>query len=879
MVKKFQLKNGMKVLFQQSHKSPVVSVQVWVRTGSADEAKGEEGISHFIEHLVFKGTRKFKVGEIASMIEGSGGELNAYTSFDQTVFYVTISKQFVETGLQALAEMMGFPLFNPDEVDNEREVVVEEIKRGQDSLGRNASQLLFSTVYQKHPYGIPVIGYEKNVRGWSTKKIVDYYHSRYSPKNMFLVVAGDFEANEMKKRVTKHFGEFSNYKFKNSRRKKEPLQKTPRIKVKTSTFEQSISYLSWRTPNIKHKDIAALDVLSMIMGQGDSSRLVHKLRIEAPIVNSVGASLFTGKDPGFLAISIGYNKENLLPAIRGISQTIGELLNGKINEDEIKKAIVNLESENFYAMETVDGLSRKLGDAEFLMGDHKYFEKYLQEISKVTAKDILRVAKKYLVPGTLTIATTTNDDPKSVKTVWQSWLKDYKAILKNVKPAQVSSQIIAPRVHKTLEKKEQKTPETQLIQLSNGVRILARPSYETEVFSVKLAFLGGARAEKEDLNGLSELAVRSWMGGTKSRVESQIYHEIEAMAAGISPLSGRNSFGLGLDALSSFEEPASDLFLEILESPTFPEEVIEREKKIQLEQIKSRNDNASQIAIRQFMETLFHGHPYSRDLLGSAESLKKIGQNEILQYWQRLQARKNMTIVLSGAFNLENWIRKIENTTSQIKEGKRFETKFPFQKPTSEMHCFYQVKKEQSHLIVGYPGLKITDEDRFTLQVIQSILAGQGGRLFLELRDKNSLAYSVSPLRMEGIDAGYFGAYIGCSPAKVKKAHDMMKVEFQKLCETKVPSGELERAQRYLAGRHDIDLQRVSSIASSILYDDIYGVPYDETFTLAEKYFSITAEDIMRVSRQIFQASPVVSLAGPDDPFKMNAGSPKEVSL
>src|SRR6476660_4484012 len=126
MFKKYQLKNGMNVLLAESHKSPVLSIQMWVRTGSADEAKGEEGISHFIEHLVFKGTRKFKVGEIASMIEGAGGELNAYTSFDQTVFYVTISKHFVETGLEALAEMMGFPKFDPTEIDNEREVVVEE---------------------------------------------------------------------------------------------------------------------------------------------------------------------------------------------------------------------------------------------------------------------------------------------------------------------------------------------------------------------------------------------------------------------------------------------------------------------------------------------------------------------------------------------------------------------------------------------------------------------------------------------------------------------------------------------------------------------------------------------------------------------------------
>ena len=231
MVQKFQLKNGMKVLFQESHKSPVVSVQVWVRTGSADEAKGEEGISHFIEHLVFKGTRKFKVGEIASIIEGSGGELNAYTSFDQTVFYVTISRQFVETGLQALAEMMGFPKFDPTEIDNEREVVIEEIKRGEDSLGRIASQSLFSTNYSKHPYGVPVIGFEKNVRGWSARKIVQYYQARYSPQNMFLVVAGDFKAGEMKKKVQTHFGEFKKFKVKKVARKKEPLQKSSRIKV------------------------------------------------------------------------------------------------------------------------------------------------------------------------------------------------------------------------------------------------------------------------------------------------------------------------------------------------------------------------------------------------------------------------------------------------------------------------------------------------------------------------------------------------------------------------------------------------------------------------------------------------------------------------
>src|SRR4029078_6893869 len=179
MFKKFQLKNGLKVLLVESHKSPVLSIQMWVKTGSADEKKGEEGISHFIEHLVFKGTRKFKVGEIASSVEAAGGELNAYTSFDQTVFYVTISKEFENVGLEVISEMMGFPSFDEKEINNEREVVIEEIKRSNDSPHRQASRLLFSTMYKKHPYGIPVIGYAENISSVSRDTLVNYYHGRY----------------------------------------------------------------------------------------------------------------------------------------------------------------------------------------------------------------------------------------------------------------------------------------------------------------------------------------------------------------------------------------------------------------------------------------------------------------------------------------------------------------------------------------------------------------------------------------------------------------------------------------------------------------------------------------------------------------------------
>ena len=862
---KFKLKNGMTVLLHPSKKSPVVSAQVWVRTGSADEQKGEEGISHFIEHLVFKGTRKFGVGEIASIIEGSGGELNAYTSFDQTVFYVTISKHFVETGVEVLAEMMGFPKFDPTEVDNEREVVVEEIKRGLDSPGRQASQLLFSTAYKKHAYGIPVIGYEKTVRGWPAKTIEKYYHARYAPKNMFVVVAGDFDNSEMKPLVTKYFGEFHDYKVKKITRKKEPKQTQSRIGVETATFEQSLSYLAWKIPPVDHKDIPALDILAMVFGQGDSSRLVKKLRIENATVNSIGSGVFSAMNEGLFTVSMGYNKDQFKEALWKIKSELLRILSEPVADQEIKKAIVNLESDNSYSIETVDGISRKIGDAEFLMHDPNYNEKYLKQIRAVTAADLQRVGKKYLTGKTLNLISLTNDNKKAVEAIWKEWLKEFQSDLKKLKTKKAKPQKIklpkAPVV-----KLSASAANTEKIILKNGVQLLLHPSTETQVVTVKAASLGGLRAEPENLTGLTELMSRTWTGGTKTKSEMEINLEIEEIAAGLSPVGGRNSIGLGLDVLSQFQGKARELFLDNLLNPQFPSDVVEREKMVQLEQIKNRKDNPAQLAIRQFMEALYGKLPYSRDMLGTEESLQKISAREIQNTWKKAMVRKNLTLILAGPYD-DKWIDAIEGATSALPEGERFEKKWTAEFPTKEKTLFQSSTKEQSHLIYAFPGLTLDDKDRFALEIMQSILAGQGGRLFLELRDKNSLAYSVSPLSMQGIEPGYFGAYIGCSPDKVSKALEMMKIEFKKLCDTKVPDSELLRAQRYIVGRHDIDLQRTSSQASSLLYDDIYGLDFRETFNVAEKFFAVTAADVQRVAQRIFSGVPVTSLVGPKNPL------------
>lgn len=866
MSKKFQLKNGLKVLLLESHKSPVISVQMWVKTGSADEKKGEEGISHFIEHLVFKGTRKYKVGEIASIVEASGGELNAYTSFDQTVFYVTISKQFSDVGLDVISEMMGFPTFDAQEIDNEREVVIEEIKRGQDSLSRAGSQLMFSTVFKGHPYSVPVIGYEKNIRKFSAKKIADFFHARYVPRNMFLVISGDFESTEMKKKIAKYFGDFTDFKVRKVIRPKALKTKKTQIKIQKSNFEQTVAYLAWPAPSVKHQDVPALEVLSIILGQGDSSRLVNALRLEKPLTNSIGVYAFTPQDQGVLAISMGLNSINLEASLEKIKEQIVDIVTTPPSAMEMQKAITNLASEQIYSLECVDGIARKAGTLEFYMGDHEYFKKYLKQVYALKPEDVSRVAKKYFIADGLNLCVLSKENEKQNQKIAQDFCKSLKSALKSAKKEKSpANRFKAQKL--SLKAGSREVTEIEEIALAPGVTLLLKEQRETPTVSVRAGFLGGLRAEPMNVEGLTELFSRTWTGGSKKYGESELNAKIDEMAASLGAFSGRNSVGISMDYLSTYEERMYELFDDTLSAPLFDKSVIEREQHIVENQIKSRNDNPSQLAILQFMKTIFDGHPYAKDMMGTVESIKTIKSDDIRDYYRKVVNCQNLTLSVVGDFNRDHWIKNLSQVVKKLPKGQKFNGEFKLDPINQEHYLFQESKKEQSHVVVGMRGLTIDSKERHTLEVLQSILSGQGGRLFIELRDKNSLAYSVAPMRMEGLGTGYFGAYIGCSPEKVKKAISMLKSEFKKLTDQRVPESELLRAQRYIVGRHDIDLQRKSAIGNSILFDRIYGLNPREGLDVAEKYFSVTAEDLQALAQKLFNQHFIVSVVGPQNPF------------
>jgi zinc protease len=872
-VKRLKLKNGLSVLLIENHKSPVVSVQMWVKTGSADETKQEQGISHFIEHLVFKGTEKYGVGQIASAVEAAGGELNAFTSFDQTVFYVNISHEFSDVALDVVSEMIGFPTFDKTEIDNEREVVLEEIKRSNDSPSRQASRTLFSTVFKTHPYGVPVIGFDKIVKKVSRKTLVDYYQSRYVAKNMDLVVAGSFDMADMSKKIESYFGHVKPFKLRKVTRKVELPQRSMRVKVVKAAFEEAQFHLAFRIPGASHKDIAALDVLALILGQGDSSRLSQKLRMEHPLTNSIGAGTFTPKDSGLFTISGSLNADQVEPALTALMGEIERILFiDPPTLDELRKAITNFESDEFYSMETIEGIARKAGSLENLMGDYAYFQKFMKKIYALKPEDLLKVAKKYLDADRATFVLMTPRDVAPIEKYVRNWgkqLRDLKS-KKLPRPKKAVGTSKAPAIKKvkwSLGESGAQNFNVEKHVLKSGATVLFRPSHATPVFSAKAAYLGGLRIEQPENGGVTELLSRVWTSGTKDMTEAEIQRRIESIAGGISAFGGRNSTGLSMQTIAPFEDEAIEIFNEILSAPLITENIIEREKIVMLEQIRSREDNPGQLVGQLFIQSMFAGHPYERDLLGTAETVKQLTLLDVNRQLEKMAHAANLMVVVSGGVDPSRWLKRLESSTGHLAKGAPAVSHFEHKGPKKDLVTFKKLEREQSHIMIGYRGLTLSDPRRYTLQVLQSVLAGQGGRLFIELRDKASLAYSVSPMRMDGLDTGYFGAYIGCSPNKGQKAIEMLQIEFQKLADELIPSAEFERAKRFLIGRHDIDLQRNSAISSSILFNEIYGIPCSEMFEYANRLKAVTAVEVQKLAKEIFAQPKVMCAVGPVTPF------------
>ncbi len=846
---KYGLENGMTVILERNVSSPVVAINVWVKTGSACELEGEYGLAHVHEHMLFKGTKRRQVGEVAAIVEAGGGDINAFTSFDETVYYIVSAKRFLPTALDLLSDVIENSTFDPVELDKELEVVTEEIRRGEDSPSRVLSQTLFSTAFRVHPYGRPIIGTKESVASFTREKILEFYRKWYSPDNMVLVVVGDFDPKEIKGQIDGTFGKISSRKTPACELTPEPTQNGTRSFVVGRDVNTGYFLFSFHTPSTSHPDAPVLDVISEILGGGDSSRLYRKLKEERSTVNDIYAYSYGLKEGGLFVVGGAIDPDKAERTAKEVIAEINFFQTLPITSAELSRAKINIERDFIRAKETMQGQARKIGYFEVETGDHNYEVRYLDRVRAVTPEDIARVSRNYFSQENLTAGVLLpRDKVERVKSGFEKSL----VFIKNK------------------EQEEKELPpvgEFEKHELSNGIRVLLKQNPSVPLFAAEAMFLGGLRYEDRETNGVSNFMAGMLTRGTSTRSAEQIAARIESLGGNIEGFSGKNSVGVTVSALSRNFDEVMDIFSDVILHPAFSAEEIERERKEILAALEKQKDNLTGKTVRNFLETLFDEHPYGMNVLGTEQNVTAIATSQLSEFYRTVIWPENMVISIVGDINTDRMLKTLEKLFGSMKKGGFQKPSVSGVEPLSKTRQNIEVEKgkEQTHIVVGFYAPSMTNQDRYAFEVLNSVLSGQGGRLFVELRDKKSLAYSITSFYTLGIESGYFGVYIGTAPQKEQESLKSIKKQL-KLILTGVRAEEVERAKNHIAGSYEIGLQKNSSQASTIAFNELYGMGINEYKKYPEKIMSVTPDDVIRVARKyIHPEISVIAVVTPEN--------------
>ncbi|MBI2083073.1 MAG: insulinase family protein [Deltaproteobacteria bacterium] len=845
---KATLPNGLRVILLPKNDAPVVSWNLWANVGSVNETPETAGICHLIEHMLFKGTSRRPVGQIAKEVEASGGEMNAYTSFDETVFYINMSSKKLDVGLDILADAAADPTFDATELTREKEVVVEEISRAEDNPSQMVSEDLFKKVFAVHPYGKPIAGDRNTVREVSRQTVIDFYRQWYVASNLLLIGVGDFAIDPTIKRIEALFNKIPAGTAPRQEIPIEPPQTSPRHVTREMAVEGYYLDLALPAPSLKHPDVAALDLLVQILGGGASSRLEQTVREKKKLVSSISSSNFISRYPGVIAIGTVLQDGELKKPLQAIWEEMDLLRHEKVSAVELTRARDNIRSTRIYEKQTAERLARKLGFFEGLAEDLEFEEQYYRKISETTEGDLLELAQRYFVPEKLTLA-----------------LCHPKGKLK-LSPQSLFSSLGKP----TSRKPKPTSPSVSSFTLSEGVRLLVRENKTLPILSMRSLSLGGSRWETKKTNGISHLVSMLLTKGTTHRTAREIAEAGENICGNFDGTMGRNLIGLSGTFLSEKETEGVELFFDLLFHPSFAEEEIKKEKETTYTMIRNQEDSLPNIAMRHFFESLYPQHPYGLQPLGTIDSVRKLKRQDLFRWYQQVLHPKNIVISISGDVDTNEIRERIEEKI-RIGNDWKFSSRLnlprlakvsPPKKPKEVI--LRKKEKYQAHIVYGFLGTTLTHPDRYALDVMNAILAGQGGRLFLELRDKKGLAYSLSSSSTEGIEPGYFMVYMGCDPTKLEIALAGIKDELKKIATEKTPEEEISRAKKYLIGNYELELQKNSAVAAILASNEIYKIGWEELYRYPEQIEKVTANDILRVAQKYLrQDHSVLSVVRP----------------
>ena len=795
-VKLTTLDNGLALIVREDHSAPVVSVQAWAMAGSIHEGAWlGAGLSHVLEHMLFKGTTTRPGSRIDQEVQEAGGYMNAYTSFDRTVYHIDVPNTGAAKAVEILCDIMQNASLPPEELAKEMDVIRREMDMCHDDPGRRASRRLFETAYTKSPYRYTIIGYPDIFNEVKPDDIRSYYTEKYAPNNVFFVVAGDVKNDEVVAQIKTAYAKSKSKAMPPGVLPLEPKQTGSREIIEESPVELGHVHFAWHIPELRHADVPALDVLAVLLGSGRSSRLFQQVREKQGVVHHVDAWTYSPGLPGLFGISAVVDGEQFEAANQAILGELEKIKSLSVNANELHKAIKQFISATLSARKTMEGQAQNLGGNWLAANDLNFSERYLAAVKQVTTNDVQRVARQYLTPENRTL---------------------YALLPEGA----------APKAKANVELNTDNA--IQKIVLSNGLTLLVKEDHRLPFVEFRAVFKGGVLAENAANNGTTMLLAKMLIKGTPTRNAEKIATEIESVGGHIDSYGGNNSFGINAEVLSEDFATGLTLLADVILNPVFPADELEREKEIQIAGIRSRKDELLKSASLAMRRAMFGDIGYGLDSLGTEESAGNVSVAGLKDFHRKLTVPNNCVLAIFGDVHMTEVKAAVEKAFGrwQMADGKR--EKSDSQPPTPNSQLPIRVEetrdKKQAILVIGFPGTTLADDDRYALDLLQECCSDLGSRLFLRIREQLGLAYYVGAQNFAGLVPGYFAFYTGTEPAKAAQVETELLKEAEFLRTEGLTAEELKRAKAKIVGQKKISRADLGNLASTSALDELYGL-------------------------------------------------------
>ncbi|OIQ15724.1 MAG: hypothetical protein BM556_17370 [Bacteriovorax sp. MedPE-SWde] len=825
-----KLNNDLEVIFVDLPGSSAATAQIWFRAGSTLEDKEDHGIAHFLEHMFFKGTPTRPGAMIAHEVESFGGEVNAFTSFDYTCYYINTPNSHLNQTVDILLDMVSNPMFKEEELIPEREVVFEEYRRSQDNPNQFSFQKIQKSCFSGG-YAHPILGNEKTIKSFTQDQLRKFRNKHYNNSNAFLVVAGDMRE---KKTILKTIEKFELPKGEATARPAFKLKKKPAIEIHNKDVRMCQLTLTIQSPSADSAMAAAEDLAYNTLGHGETSPLHKDLVLDGSIANSCSSSTMFFSEGGIHFLRVNYPIENHKKVMSKLQKTLTTVIKDGLTQEDITKIKNQYVSSKVYEKESIESFSFSLGNSYAQTQDLENENEFVKKVKKTSLKEVNN-AYKHIFSRPIHLSLQL---PKGLKS------KDYKSDLEKFQKS-FTKFAVAEKKAKLKVTKSKFDPSALTVELKPGITLLYRHNPMTPTFVMHAYLKGGLTEETTKNNGIYNLTSSQLNKGYKGIKQEALKHDLENKSAMLGYFSGKNAYGLTLHGQSEHTEDLVKHFMGTLLTPSFPNKSLTHEKKLIMRNIEAQQEDATRHCFKAATEALFEKHPYSRSVIGTEKTVKSLKRIDLEKLHQKNVRSKEMLLTYCGDLSLEEVMDHISEYVNTLPKRAVKPLKAKKVNTMKEQVFHKDFDREQTQIFVGTQSPSLNKKENTVLKMLTTHLSGQSSELFVDVRDRKGLCYVAQPVHMNALEAGYWGIYMASGHDKVEQAIEAIKSIIDKTRENGLSEDEFNRIKIMIEGQNQINLQVNED------YANVYSVPTLQGQGL--DYFHKSNEQIKNLSYKDFQ--------------------------